>query len=246
MFKILSLYIKTFLKRIIQRIYDRVAPPDFTLFDLVDTNDPLFGAMTGTPSDRRLIASFLEKASIQNFNLRGYSLEIGSSSYLQRYWPLTERHQLDFKPNESFTNISKGYITGDLRVPSPNHFEKFELICLTQVLNFIDDYEAALSTIASLLSTTGRLVATFPFLVPLSIFDDSKWGEWKKFTPREVELLAKKYFPNSEICVFTLGNAVTTASMILGIPSEKLDNKFFEFDRPSHATVIGLTVQKRV
>jgi hypothetical protein len=236
-------YLKKTLLRLIQKIYRFVAPPNLLAFELSDTVDPLFGAMSGTPVDRELIAQAIkENIPLPFFALEtGEALEIGGTEYLDRFFPSLTSFQLDFDEAKSLY-LSSNRIIGDLRLEQNTVINKFDLILSTQVLSFIDEYQPALVNFLKMLKPGGILVGTEPHISPISVFDESRWGEWNRFTKRGLRKILESL--SDEYTIVGLGNAYTSAALSLGVPAEELDRKRFAEVRDSHATILCYTLKK--
>ena len=237
--------LKKMITRQIQRLYRSVAAPGLLNFDLSDTPDPLFGAMSGTPVDRALIESAISTFAIRNSartgSTTGFGLEIGSTDYLKIYFPSLTHFQLDFEEDSGLV-ISGNIVRGDLQVSQNVVNNEFDVIVSTQVLSFIPDYEAALLNFWRMLKPGGILFGTEPHISPISVFDEHRWGEWNRFTKRSLaktlSLLSQDFEVN------TWGNAYSSAALILGIPSESLNLELITESRESHATVLSYCLRK--
>lgn len=241
------MHIKELIKRttgqLLRRAYRQVAPPDMTLFELNDTSDPLFGIMTGTPVDRFLIEDFLsrEMAELKLDRQFFTSLEVGEIKYSKMFVPNALHHVLTFDKDRPIMQVKPDELRGDLQSETEIH-SMFDVIILTQVLSFIDNYEGSLQTLFNILKPGGILIGTEPHLTPISIFDESRWGEWNRFTQRRLQDLLGLNFESVKISCY--GNAYTSAALILGIPFESLDKSRLNPPRPSHATILTYTATK--
>jgi hypothetical protein len=235
-------YLKKTLTRLIQRIYGYVAPQTLLAFQLGDTSDPLFGVMSGTPVDRELIAlAIMENIPQSVLGLQsGIALEIGGTEYLDRFFPSLRPFQLDFEEGKTLYLSSK-CVQGDLRLEQKEIVNCFDLIVSTQVLSFIDEFQPALINFLKMLKPGGILIGTEPHISPMSIFDETRWGEWNRFTKRGLENVLSSL--SQEYTITSLGNAYTSAALILGVPVEKLDKGRFTPVRESHATILCYTLR---
>ena len=101
---------------------------------------------------------------------------------------------------------------------------------------------AAIENFRKLLKTGGVVIGTEPLVAPISIYDDSRWGENHRYSPRSLKELLETQF---EILHFkNLGNAATSAAVVLGIPVERFNKQLLGIERPSHATCMFYIVRK--
>lgn len=217
----------------------------FDVFNVGDSNDPLFGHLGGTPVDRVLIENFLENASkslVVNGN--GIAVEVGSTDYIKKYFPKSQHLRLDFVKDLEIHQSGLNSLSGDLCHLSPKTENFIDVLLLTQVLSFTENPDAALNVIGKLLKPGGVVILTDPFLTPISMFDEIRWGEFSRFTERNLRrLLTDQDWVESQEISF-LGNSVTSAAIIMGIPAEQVEKKWFAPVRDSHATVITAIVKK--
>ena len=102
------------------------------------------------------------------------------------------------------------------------------------MLVFVEDDLQAIKNIKQMMKPNGVLIGSEPLVAPLSICDDSRWGENHRYSPRSLRALLEKEFEVIEFKV--LGNSVSSAAFVLGIPVQSLDEGLLSKSRHSHGT----------
>jgi SAM-dependent methyltransferase len=227
--------IKNTIAKVVQTLYRNVATSAELGFDLGDTPDPLFGYMSGTPLDRYLISQEFERVIAKDiFSDRKLGLEIGGTEYLRSHFGNSIAVQLDYQENTHLQLVDKYKLVGDLSISQANVTDYFDLIISTQLLSFVKDEVQAIENFRKLLKTGGVVIGTEPLVSPISIYDDSRWGENHRYSPKSLKALLETQF---EILHFkSLGNAATSAAVVLGVPVERFNKQLLNIERPSHAT----------
>jgi hypothetical protein len=112
----------------------------------------------------------------------------------------------------------------------------------TQVLVFVKDDLQAIKNIKQIMKPNGLLIGSESLVAPLSIYDDSRWGENRRYSPRSLRALLEHEFEVIEFNV--LGNAVSSAALVLGIPVQSLDEDLLSKSRHSHGTCMFYVAKK--
>ena len=235
--------IKNTIAKGVRTLYRNVATSVELGFDLGDTPDPLFGYMSGMPLDRYLINQEFERVIANDvFGDRMLGLEVGGTEYLKAHFGNSIAVQLDYQEKAHLQLLDKFKLIGDLNIPQENVTDYFDLIISTQLLSFVKDEVQAIENFGKLLKTGGVVIGTEPLVAPISIFDDSRWGENHRYSPRSLKELLETQF---EILHFkNLGNAATSAAVVLGIPVERFNKQLLGIERPSHATCMFYIARK--
>ncbi len=185
-----------------------------------------FGSNRGKPLDRYYIEEFIEK---NRSIIRGKVLEIGDDRYSKKYLDNSQINVLRGKNNRNYINHE-----GDLLdFNSLKSIGKFDTLILTNVINFIYEYDIAIKNIAKLITKDGKCLFSVSGLSGLSKFDNERWGDYWRFSEKSLYLSLKKHFHNVEIDYF--GNASVAAASILGIVTEDLPEstlKIKDYDYP--------------
>ncbi|MDB4905106.1 MAG: glycosyltransferase [Mucilaginibacter sp.] len=186
-----------------------------------------FGYDRGGPIDRYYIENFLQKEA--EF-IKGRCLEIGDNEYTLLYGgnKLTQSDILHV--NDTNT---KATFVGDLSNAPHLPDNAFDCIILTQTLQFIYDFKAALFTCHRILKPGGVLLLTAPGITPID------HGGWKKtwywsFTDVALIKLFEEAFPSCNVEIETFGNVYIATAFLYGmgiteVSSEKLDYQDLHF-----------------
>ena len=129
-----------------------------------------FGWDRGLPIDRYYIDRFIERHAA---DIRGRVLEIGDPGYTRKYGgdKVTRSDVLHAIPGNPQATIIADLTCAD-HIPS----DSFDCIILTQTLQFIYDFRAALKTLYRILAPGGVLLATSHGICRISRFDMVRWG----------------------------------------------------------------------
>ena len=236
--------VKKLVIKSIQFLYRKTASKHYLGFELGDTLDPLFGYMSGTPVDRFLIGKAFESErffeSLNQPDTQG--IEVGDIEYLTTYFKQVKKSKLTFLKDNPLSFKDKLEVAGDLTAPNCEVSNHYDVVIATQVLVFVEDDVQAIRNIKQMMKPNGLLIGSEPLVAPLSIYDDSRWGENRRYSPKSLRALLESEFEVIEFNV--LGNAVSSAALVLGIPMESLDKELLGKSRHSHGTCIFYVVKK--
>ena len=204
---------------------------DNTSYSWLDRTKPFsrkFGLDRGSAIDRVFIERFL----IENKSLiQGSVLEIGDDQYTMVFGSELNRSVVLGGGSES--------IPGDLTdsnslIPLKG---PFDCIISTQVLNFIYDFDAAISGLAYLCKKkTGVCLCTVAGVSQISLYDYNKWGDYWRFNDMSIRRAFEKYFQQVEITTF--GNAPLAAAFIMGLSVQEVPICLFEHQDLQYQIVI--------
>ena len=230
--------------RCIQFLYRNTSSKRDLGFDIGDTPDPLFGYMSGTPVDRYLIAeAFKSIDKTESFdNPDSVGIEVGGYEYLNNYFNRVRKTTLTFLENSQLTFRGEHEIIGDLTVPECGVSNHFDIAISTQVLVFVKNDLQTVKNFKRMMKPNAVLIGSEPLVAPLSIYDDSRWGENRRYSPKSLRTLLEQEFEIIEFKV--LGNAVSSAALILGVPIESLDKEILTKSRPSHGSCMFYIAKK--
>ena len=228
--------VKKLIIKLIQFLYRNIADRGDLGFDIGDTPDPLFGMMSGTAVDRFLIEKAFETASsahsIDHTDAMG--LEVGDTRYLKTYFNNIKKTKLSFIEGQPIRLDVELGASGDLTVPRCEITKYFDVVISTQVLVYVKDDLQSLKTFKQIMKPNALLIGSEPLVAPLSVYDESRWGEHRRYSPRSLRALLEREF---ELIKFeVLGNAVSSAALVLGIPAESIHKDLISKTRWSHGT----------
>jgi SAM-dependent methyltransferase len=236
--------VKKLVIKCIQFLYRNTASKRDLGFELGDTLDPLFGYMSGTPVDRFLIKKAFESdgyfKSLNQSDIQG--IEVGDIEYLSMYFNNVQKSKIVFLEDQPLKFRSEHEVEGDLTVLNCEVSDYFDVAIFTQVFVFVKDDLRAIKNIKQMMKPNGLLIGSESLVAPLSIYDDSRWGENRRYSPRSLRSLLESEFEIMEFKV--LGNAVSSAALVLGVPVESLDETLLSKSRHSHGTCMFYIAKK--
>lgn len=195
-----------------------------------------FGLDRGFPVDRYYIEGFLGREAAA---VRGRVLEIGDSAYTRRFGGdrVTCSDVLHAEPGNLHATI-----IGDLAREGDLPQAAFDCAILTQTLQFLYDYRAALTNIRRSLAPGGVLLMTFPCLSQISRYDMDRWGDFWRLTSLAAEKLFNDIFVDDRVEVFRYGNAVAATAFLNGLATEELPAGALDGVDPDYEMVIAVKV----
>jgi SAM-dependent methyltransferase len=188
-----------------------------------------FGFDRGTPIDRYYIEDFLSR----NANdVRGRVLEVGDNSYTLRFGG-GQVDQSDIL-NVDASNPRATFV-GDLAQSEVLPEGVFDCIVFTQVLQFIFDFQGALSTLHKALKPGGVLLLT---TAGVSKMHD-RWPWYWNFTPAALSRLLQNQFGANSVAVEAHGNVFTAAAFLYGVAAEELDSSHLRATDENYSVVVA-------
>jgi len=175
----------------------------------------LVGTDRGTPVDRFFIERFVQT---EGDRIRGAVLEVKDRQYTTRFGAdrVTRSDILDVnRENTSATVIA------DLRDLAPISDDTYDCLIVTQVLQYIDDLDAAVRSMHRVLKPGGSLLVTVPTLGKLDGHEDHVAGHYWRFTPDSARYLFQKRFAPDKVEVQGWGNVLVATSMLQGLAVEE-------------------------
>lgn len=226
-----SLPIKT--KHYIRRI---IRPA--SLFPFSRRTYPLsdyYGFDRGTPIDRFYIENFLSQHSNK---VRGKVLELLNDHYTKKYGGVNviTNDILDIDKTNA-----KATIFDDLRTLEKIADETYDCIILTQVLQFIDDFDVAIKQCHRVLKPGGVLLATVPALSRVDVASGLE-GDYWRFTATGAKYAFSKHFRN--LTITSRGNCRTGRYFWCGYAQEDVSVHHFSVDDPNFPVIITICAQK--
>ncbi len=176
-----------------------------------------FGYHRGEPIDRYFMHKFLAKNSDA---IRGRVLEIGDREYTTRFGgdKVTQSDVL-----HAVAGNPEATLVGDFETGAGVPEGVFDCLILTQTIHVIYRFQDALQTAQRALKPGGVLLATFPSISQLSMYDVERgWGDYWRFTSLAVKRMLGEVFPRDHVQIETHGNVLTAASFLFGISGGEL------------------------
>jgi SAM-dependent methyltransferase len=193
----------------------------------------------GTPIDRYYIERFLHDYSIV---IDGRVGEIGEDKYTKKFGDKDCESIIlsAYKGTENTIVID----LADFETIPAELWGTFDCLILTQVLNTIYDIQSATKNIFRLLKNDGYALVTVPFLNPISLWDDSQWGEYWRFTEKSFLRLFEDNCLNGQVECF--GNHEIASKFITGhvLEDKGINKRLLEKIDKQFAIVLGGIFQK--
>ena len=226
-------------KLLVRAVYN---PRKIGLSDASVILDRNFGSGRGTPIDRKLIERFLIE-ELKFTHKKGKVLEFAERTYSRELVPELTSYEFIYIEGKILELDERNKILKvDLMLPSPSSEGFFDLVIPTQLLAFTSNPFIVAQNLVTMLKQGGRIIGTEPFCSPISDYDNSRWGDYFRFTRKGIEALFKGI---SGLSVETqaLGNWFTSLALYKGLSVE--DNlELLNQPDDNYATNIGYTVEK--
>ena len=177
-----------------------------------------WGFDRGTPIDRFYIEQMLDR---HRTDITGRVLEVAPALYTARFG--TDVTRADVLHVDGTDR--EATIVADLRDAPSLDDGAFDCVLLTQTLPFIRETERAISTVHRILAPGGVALVTVPGITPGSPFDDERWGDWWRFTPRSIGALFRDRFGAERVQVEGFGSLVSATAFLFGISAEELSGE---------------------
>lgn len=189
----------------------------------------------GTPIDRYFIEQFLEA---NQEHIRGVCLEVKDNDYTVRFGgaKVTKSDILDVNAENK-----QATIYGDIRNLSNIPDASYDCFIVTQVLQYVDDLDAAIRECARILKPGGALLVTVPTLGKIDGKEDNVVGHYWRLTVDSARYLFEKHFPPQNLDIKGWGNVLIGMSFWIGLAREELSRKQLEYYDPEYAC--GVTIK---
>jgi glycosyltransferase involved in cell wall biosynthesis len=199
-----------------------------------------FGFDRGLPIDRYYIENFLLRHSE---DIKGRVLELLDNTYTLRFGGdrVTQSDILHAPMGDIAPSVS---IVADLTCADNIPSDSFDCIILTQTLQFIYDYRAAIRTVYRILKPGGVLLLTVPGISQISRNDMDLWGEYWRFTQLSIQRLFEEIFPPETIKVENYGNILTATAFMYGLATQELRQSELDYHDPNYEVIITLRAVK--
>ena len=172
----------------------------------------------GTAIDRVAIEGFLEH---YKGLVRGRVLEVKDRNYTTRFGGgVTRSDVLDINRENKDANLFD-----DIRSLATIPDESYDCLIVTQVLQYVDDLDAAIGSIRRVLAPGGSAIVTVPTVGKLDGHEDKVEGHFWRLTPDSARHLFSKQFRDLEIHGW--GNARLAAAFLSGLSVEDLSPRTF-------------------
>lgn len=172
--------------------------------------------------------------------IKGKVLEIGDNTYTMKNGTDVIKSDV-LHIQDGFPNTT---IVGDLTRAENIPSNEYDCLIITQTLQCIYDYKAALKNIYRILKPGGVVLVTSSGISHLSTYDMERWGDYWRFTSLSAKMDFEQLFPAENVEVKTYGNVLTAISFLEGLASRELRKKELDFQDPHYELVISIKATK--
>lgn len=201
-----------------------------------------FGYRRGTPIDRYYIERYLRA---QEERIFGDVLEVGDAQYTTCFSKRVASSRVLVPPEAaSGRPLDQSYLVADLTRGEQIPEAQFDTFICTQTFNFIYDFKAAIAGAYRLLRRQGCLVGTVAGLSQVSVYDQSRWGDYWRFMPAGIKRALEEAF-GSRVEVAAYGNAGAAHCYLEGVAVEDLpDPRILDAVDCEYPIVVGFIARK--
>jgi SAM-dependent methyltransferase len=198
----------------------------------------VFGFDRGHCIDRYYIENFLGQHAE---DIHGRVLEVADNSYTKRFGGdrVTTSDVLYLREGNPKATVV-GDLSGENSIPS----ETFNCIIFTQTLQFIYNFQAAISSLHRVLKPGGVLLATFPGISQISRYDMERWGDYWRFTTASARRLFEEAFSPANVRVASYGNVLAANAFLHGLVEEDLRRTELDVHDPDYELLITVRAVK--
>jgi SAM-dependent methyltransferase len=196
-----------------------------------------FGYDRGGPIDRYYIENFLREEAA---SIGGRALEIGDNAYTIQFGGKQVSqsdilHINDSNPRATFV--------GDLSAAPHIPDNTFDCLILTQTLQFIYDFRAALHTCYRILKPGGTLLLTVPGITPL---DQGQWRDswYWSFTDQALQRLFAETFSEGHVEITSFGNVRVATAYLYGMGLPEVDQASLDYYDPQFQVINAVKAVK--
>lgn len=197
-----------------------------------------WGLDRGHPVDRYYIENFL---AAHRQDIRGRVLEVESNRYTMRYGGVQVTHSDVLMPVEGHPGTT---LVADLT--SADHLESnlFDCIILTQVLQNIYDYRAAIQTTKRLLKPGGVALITVAAMASLVYGEDGDFHDYWRWMRLALEKDFLAFFSADKLKVEAWGNVLSVTAFLYGLGSGDLKREELEVNDPACPLILTVRAVK--
>jgi SAM-dependent methyltransferase len=196
-----------------------------------------WGFDRGQPVDRYYIDQFL---SAHAADVHGRVLEIDNSGYTRAFGGnrVTQSdvlHISDWNPGVT--------MVGDLTKLDHVDSQLFDCVIVTQTLQLIYDYRAALRTIHRILRPRGVALVTLP-AINKSRDEMGAFGDYWAFRTISAQRLFAELFPAEQVTVTGYGNVLAAVAFLHGLAAEELTREELHQTDRAYEVLVGVRARK--
>jgi len=192
----------------------------------------------GLPVDRYYIEGFLQAHA---GDIRGRVLEARDDAYTRRFGGASVTRADVLHPTQ---DNPRATIVADLTRAAAIPDEAFDCVVLTQVLPFIPDVEAAVTTLHRILRPGGVALVTVPGISQIVRYDMDRWGDYWRFTTLSARRLFEAAFPSGDVAVEAHGNVLVATAFLHGLTTRDLRPDELDYRDPDYEVLITVRAVK--
>jgi len=194
-----------------------------------------WGKERGTPVDRYYIERFLQE---NRERIRGRVLEVKDARYTGRFGAQVSRSDvLDIDDRNTDATI-----VTDLAAADDVEAALFDCFILTQTLQYVFDFGAALQHVHRILRPGGTALCTVPVVNRIGRLEAE--SEYWRFTPAACKTLFEHAFSQGEVEVNGHGNVLTCVAFLMGMAAEELKAEELDADDPFFPLLVTVRATK--
>jgi SAM-dependent methyltransferase len=194
-----------------------------------------WGKERGTPVDRYYIERFLQE---NRERIRGRVLEVKDARYTRRFGAQGSRSDvLDVDVRNPGATV-----VADLAAADHVEAALFDCFILTQTLQYVFDFRAALEHVQRILRPGGTALCTVPVVNRIGRLEAE--SEYWRFTPAACKALFEHAFPAGEVEVQGHGNVLTCVAFLMGMAAEELRADELDADDPFYPLLVTVRATK--
>jgi SAM-dependent methyltransferase len=196
-----------------------------------------WGFDRGQPIDRYYIDRFL---STHAADIRGRVVEIDNSNYTRafggnRVSQSDVLHISDWSPGVT--------MVGDLTDLGHVDSELFDCVIVTQTLQLVYDYRAAVRTIHRILRPGGVALVTLP-AINKSRDEKGAFGDYWAFRTISAQRLFAELFPSEQVTVTGYGNVLAAVAFLHGLAEAELTREELDQVDRAYELMVGVRARK--
>jgi len=198
----------------------------------------VWGADRGTALDRPFIEHFIQTHA---GDVHGRVLEIGQANYARTYGCRDSQIDvLDIDPENAEADI-----IDDLQSCSKIGDETYDCLILTQVVQFVPDFERMIATAARILRPGGILLLTTSGITQAPSLTHYQEFFWSFFKPGLKRTLSA-HFDKRKLLLDSHGNVGLAASFLMGLAASEVPSELFSVQDPEYPIVLTARAAKPI
>ncbi len=216
----------------------RVGNVDFGNLRRTSPISPVFALDRGLPIDRYYIEAFLAG---NRGDIAGRVLEMGDPAYTTKFGGarVARSEVLSVVEGPGVT------ICADLEHGDSIDSDSFDCIILTQTLQMLYDFRAALGNLYRILKPGGVLLVTTHGTSKIGRHEGrDPWGEYWHFTAQGTRRLFAEFFEADKIQVRGYGNVLSACASLHGLATEELSSEELDVYDADFDVIVGIRAVK--